>query len=848
MVLLAFGGRTPTGLFCLCVGTLLTVGSWLLYRLLKQDTPWRWTGLEPVFVLGLGLVVLQLIPLPADVLEQLSPGMSTLMGADLASASASEPAPEWTMLSLTPHEGRLSLSGVACVALLFLVMVQKLQDRTYARRAVIGVALFSSVYGIFAIVQYLTSNGKFFWLIENPYTGTSAAAKGSFTNANHFAGFVCLSLGPLLAWALARKAGKQERQSAWSNSSNSGADDARLLLGGAGVVALLIAAVLSVSRGGILLAGVGVIVPIALLMIKRISDARFPVVVGVLALLATGGISLFGDEFFNRNALELANADVEELDNGDARRFVWQANFSAQEAFRWVGGGLGSHRDLIPAFHSASLDNRVYTHAENAYIQIGTELGLVGWVLFSLCLLRVLWQLGRFLVTAESSDEDLPLAVGIAGSLCVFLVHGSYDFAWFAPAYMLVVLFYSAYLFRLPVDEREYLVPARLGLAPLAFVVILAGGVIWVTPSVQQAAVAEGPTTQYLIQTRKLKHCETTEEEMLWLRMRLGHLQQALQADPTDGRNHLRMSACLRRVYELNSLQGQLAMPVTQIRAAVYSGGFLDATAVQNWLANPGVMKPLLPLVRASLEASRKALACSPCFCGAWLTQADLCFIESPDTSLPDYYIERAKRVQPHSADIVFAEGYHAWNNGNVEEAVEYWRTIFADHRSEQRRILELTTPSFTPSQMVQFFEPDSQTMYLIALAYVRAEHPAKAEAVQLLADLTLNDVPHIEFEKQERALLNAFAMVSRHGEAEDALEFIELASQTRSDSPPLRKAYGQFLYRQKEYAKAESHLAYYLDRVSHDPDTLKLLQTCRSQIEKQAFSPVRPASATQRR
>ncbi|MBB03224.1 MAG: hypothetical protein CMJ47_11300 [Planctomyces sp.] len=843
IVLLAFAGRTPTGLFCLCIGTFLTVGSWLLYRVSAAGIPWRWTGLEPIFLLGLGLVILQLTPLPIDLLEQLSPGLPHLLGADLT-VSEDGLVPSWTILSLTPRESRLSLGGLACVSLLFLVMVQKLQNREFARRSVVGVALCSSLYGVFATVQYLTSNGKFFWLIENAYVGTLHAANGSFTNANHFAGFVSLSLGPLLAWAMAKSANQPKKQSAWGNSSPQGLNEARLLIGGAGVVALLLAAVLSVSRGGILLAGAGIVIPIALLLTKRLTDSKFPVVIGVMALLATAGISMFGEEFFNRNALELATADVKELDDGDARQFVWQANFNAQQEFLWVGGGLGSHRDLIPAFHPASLDNRVYTHAENAYIQIGTELGMAGWILFSLCLVRIVWQLITFVFSSSSDDEDLPLAVGVAGSVAVFLTQGCYDFAWYAPAYMLVILFYVAYLFRRPSEEQEAIEFRRIGFAPAFLLLILVGSAGWVAPSLYQAAQAEGPTMRYLVQTRKLANFENTEEELMSLKIRLRHLQQALSADPTDGRNYLRLSSCLRRVYELNSLQAQLPMPVTQIRAAVYSGGFQDADAVKNWLNNPGVMKSMLPLVQASLKASQKAIACSPCFTGAWLTQADLCFVESPAADLPDYFIERARRVQPHSADIVFAEGYHAWNNGNVKEAITHWKTIFADHHSERSRILELTTPSFSPEQMVQFIEPDWDSMYWIARSYALADHPQKAEAAAILGRLTQEAALHLPEDEQVRAFSRAFSLLSRHGEPGTTQSFIATSTKLQPESTALRKVFGQYLFRLKEFQQAEPHLAYYLERVSHDPDALKMLQTCRAQREQQALSPVQPASS----
>ncbi len=828
--LLVFASRTPIGQFCLGVGTLLTVGCWMVSYVLRPAHSWKWTGLEPLFLLGLGLITLQLTPLGPAMRETLSPHLAFIVGADQAGEISAEMGSGfgWDRLSLSPRESRLSLSSILCVMLLFLVQVQRFQDRDHARKLLVGLALATAVFGLFGILQFFAGNGKFFWLLEHPYTNTGNGAKGSFTNPNQFAGFLGLSLGPLLAWTLCQE-NRTARGHGWQSRPLDQRGEIKLLLGGVALVVVLLGMVTSLSRGGLILAGAGMAITLLCVAGRKLADTRGPLLLLVIVMSALGGVAYLGESYLQDNADELLTGDVEQLDKGGTRRFVWASNLAAQEKFRWVGTGLGSHRDIITAFHAEDTGSHVYTHAENSYLQIGTELGVAGWLLCGMALLLVLSRFAWTFRGSDNSKSDLAMRAGVAGTLGVFLVHGCYDFAWYAPAYMLLLAVYVAYLFAEGDVPRSPARPA-ISLAPLVLLTGLLTGLGAVGPTVARAARAESPEYRFLLLSHNGGEFDTVEQELQWLKLRMTHLRQALHYDPDNGLNHLRLSGCLRRVFELNMLHGEQTMPVSQVRAAVYQGGFEDAETLRNWLKQPGVMQRAYPMVEAALTASRRALKCSPCYCGAWLAQSDLCFLYSPDPELPDYYLERARRTAPASAEIEFTIGFQAWSRGDIEQALSSWQKVFAANARFQQRILELISPSFTPDDLIALFEPDQAGMFQIMQAYSDPTNPHFAVAALRLAEATLRHTDYPKERLRVNALQKAFNYLAQSQLIPETEAFIAEVTQSVPTSLPLHKSFGTWYYKQKRYAQALPHLEFVLARASQDAHVQKMVRDCQGQ------------------
>ena len=106
----------------------------------------------------------------------------------------------WKTLSLTPRDTMLSLAMLVSYGLLFTVLTQRIQTTADVEKLLNAIGIAAVVMAAFGLLQFFTSNGKFFWCYVHPYRTTDQYAMGSFMNRNHFASFLVLGVGPLVRW------------------------------------------------------------------------------------------------------------------------------------------------------------------------------------------------------------------------------------------------------------------------------------------------------------------------------------------------------------------------------------------------------------------------------------------------------------------------------------------------------------------------------------------------------------------------------------------------------------------------------------------------------------------------
>lgn len=86
-------------------------------------------------------------------------------------------------------------------AVVFALTVQVCRQGRRARGVVRALAATGIAVGIFGLVQFLTWNGRMYWLYDPPYTGNPF---GPFNNRNYFAGYMIVALATLLALLFSR--------------------------------------------------------------------------------------------------------------------------------------------------------------------------------------------------------------------------------------------------------------------------------------------------------------------------------------------------------------------------------------------------------------------------------------------------------------------------------------------------------------------------------------------------------------------------------------------------------------------------------------------------------------------
>ena len=270
---------------------------------------------------------------------------------------------------------------------------------------------------IFAILQYLTSNGKLYWV----RTIHEGVPYGPYVNRNHFAGFaeliIPVALVPLVL-------GKVRRE--------------RLFLVGLFALGPIVALLLSTSRGGIISFVVQIVILFSLLLIRR-TRSRHMVVGAFVVLSAVMAVSWIGVQQVLQRFSGFQTMEVTGSKRAAMREDTWRLFLDHP----LIGTGLGTLEIVFPPYDSL-YDGKVVDHAHNDYIQALAETGVVGGLCCAWFLGVVLLHSLKGLAEPGSSFGSVLNLSGLI-ACCGMLVHSLVDFNLHIPANALL-FFVSAHL------------------------------------------------------------------------------------------------------------------------------------------------------------------------------------------------------------------------------------------------------------------------------------------------------------------------------------------------------------------------------------------------------------------
>jgi len=469
---LVMGGRHPLGklVFVSLVG--LIGVAWCARQCMLSRARWTRSGAELLLFAGLGLVTLQILPLPQSLLLKLSPTISELLPLWNAETSGASGLDAWSQISLTPDATRGALAMYASYVILFLVLVQRIESLRDLERMVRWMALAAVAMAVLGLAQFLFGNGKFLWVYEALGRDTTGVVKGPFHNQNHFAHFLALGIGPLIWWLwriridskpeTERPAGRSHRRRHRRSRSWRLADaswSSAILPIGLGLV--VFAGLLTFSRGGVLAIITAMLVSIgcqgALGVLAKRTAATMASICAVLGI----ALLIFGYEPLTDrlSTIEQSQA-LEELSQG--RQLLWEAHGQIIPEFLWTGTGIGSHRQIYPTYLDQHFD-ATFTYGESGFMQILVESGVPGLLLVVAGIFFGGWWCLRTTLSKSSrrrrrrrrrsrarsrshshSDRKLDhpavrrkvLATALFGGLLASVVHSAVDFVWYIPACM----------------------------------------------------------------------------------------------------------------------------------------------------------------------------------------------------------------------------------------------------------------------------------------------------------------------------------------------------------------------------------------------------------------------------
>jgi O-Antigen ligase len=317
--------------------------------------------LHTVFFWIAAAMAVQLVPLPAGIVDLLSPADRRV----------------WQALSMVPVRGPLPLStdlaqtvralGVGGGALLVFVLARQIFLGGGVRIAARGIATIGLVLAAVSLAQDATARGLIYW---RWYPGEGAPPFGPFLNRNHFATWMVIAIPLCLGYLMAHTSVHQRNETpvaTWQKRLMA-ALDARSLWLAASICLMLVGLVACLSRSGI----VGLVS--ALLLGAYLRGRR----TGTGAMTWGGGalVVALGAAAFRGSAWQIFERFGAAGSASVYRMNIWRATAEVAGDFWLTGSGAGTLATVMLVYQRAPSLFRINS-AHNHYLQVAAEGGLL---------------------------------------------------------------------------------------------------------------------------------------------------------------------------------------------------------------------------------------------------------------------------------------------------------------------------------------------------------------------------------------------------------------------------------------------------------------------------------------
>mgnify|MGYP001559750001 CR=1 FL=1 len=415
----------------------VALAAWLAEMLVARRFEWRRTSLDlPLALLG-GLVVFQLVLGNRPLVEwALGPP------APLRDLHAALPSPFLLVGTASPAQTARSLLLFAAYAAVYYLVVNYVRTRRDIERVLRTLVVGGSLLAALGLIDYLSG---YAWLLPwrtDPYGGRLS---GTFANPDHFAAWLVMLTMLGLGWQMSRvsESPRTPPLARLLAVRELREEVVRRYLPLVAVGILTIAAVFTLSRGGVVGLASGLLALLALFGLRG-RLRRGLVLTGALVLVVLAYASWIGlAPLFARIGVTPASA----VD----RWTQYAASLAMLRDFPVFGVGFGAYRDVY--FRYQPLAHRphevYYPYAHNDLLQFAVETGALGAALAALAFWRVLADLvgahilgrGRCPVSADdlgverrSDRYSLAIGFGALAGLVAITAHSGLDFSMRIPA------------------------------------------------------------------------------------------------------------------------------------------------------------------------------------------------------------------------------------------------------------------------------------------------------------------------------------------------------------------------------------------------------------------------------
>ena len=348
--------------------------------------------------LFLCLVLFQMLNLPSKVIEIISPKTFEVRQQ---LQLANDPSP-MISLSFFPYATKteffkwVTLAGFFLFLLHWKPLANDFRTLTLLMLVILIVGFFESLYGI----------GEVFGKTSDP------AGMGTFVNRNHFAGYLLMVIPLTIGFLFSREANQSRRFRSWVQHLSS--LDGRGLLIGFSVIVIILGLVFSASRMGIS----SLLLSFTLLTIFVRSPggestfSKKSVLILGLALIWAGWIGLDAviSRFFSSS------------EDFGKRWEIWVGTLQIIKGFPLFGSGLGTFVQVFP-MHSSIHVRGLVTHAENDFLQLASEVGLIGFGVLLALFVFLFFKVASGLRKLAQGDPRKYIGVGALIGILALMFH-----------------------------------------------------------------------------------------------------------------------------------------------------------------------------------------------------------------------------------------------------------------------------------------------------------------------------------------------------------------------------------------------------------------------------------------
>ncbi len=419
---------------------------WLIAFMRNQvqtsDTYKKAAPVIGLFLLWLGWILLQIIPLPPVWVASFSPAAfdhhSLVNSSDLMT------------LSLDSHATAAGWFKSLVYVLIFILSLLLIHSRRRLRQlayVVIYSGLFQAVYG-----SLMTLSGLGYgFFIQNPLALN--VTTGTFINRNHFAGYLVMALSVGIGMMIASLDTEsdytaKQRLRYYLKLILSKKLRLRLYL-----AMMVIALVLTHSRMGntsffasLMIAG-----GLGLILSRHATRGTIVLLISLIVI----DVFIVGAWFGLEKVVErIEQTTLVKETRDEVDIYVYQQ----WKDYQWTGSGLGSFYSVFPRYRKEDVRG-YYDHTENDYLEFASETGVIG-----VALLGSIVAMSFYAALMAQYRRRDPLMRGISFaaimSICAMLIHSTVDFNLQIPAnaatFMLILsMAWISYGFRNKVKKKQ---------------------------------------------------------------------------------------------------------------------------------------------------------------------------------------------------------------------------------------------------------------------------------------------------------------------------------------------------------------------------------------------------------